>query len=930
MGQANKTLLDYKVEVELNTLTNTAIVAAYITLPADFIFPSDSIYFQLPAQAFASRYSHFGRKANTIQLMDFYFRKDKEYAEISEIRVDYMGNNQTIDYVDYTEEFLRFGVNPNEYKGKSKQLKVAYTIKLPKMIYGTGVEGSVYQLNAVCPIVADQKDGRWSIVYYGTNDETNPHRANYEVLLTTDREVYPITLQGSIDNEPTKKMVYTEVSKNSPPPIIITLNKPNNLSWRIDRDMKAPMQITNLSKSITNADYFQKRLPKYANVYENRLGQPVRNLAFSVSNDVPFITKNNANYIPNFRIVDLWFKDDNAFIKKADWIEESLKDYYHKSVQLDAKNNAANHPDDLKFKTRLPIRNEFFIPSLVRMDSLDNQFGFGKNLVTYTTLLFENIAGYVGAKAFDKVIKDYLASDETFDWEVFGTRINEASGKDVAALINNALYTNKFTDYQLLDLKVDNQVVTLKVRNTKSEALPFGIFMYYGTEKDTVIWRKGFVGEQTIILTPNVDKELMWVELDYNNYLPEYNRYNNRIWTNRANLRLVNPSSNNYYHQKNIRWIPLVAYNDNDNGMFGVAFTGSRKEETPFKFFVMPLYSSVGKKIVGEAWLSYRQYFDQSSKLRHIIYDVGMKSFSKFRNKRFDYTERYIKIDPSITINLRHDNPAVTSYIALKTNYIIEENARFTNNGVFDGKSNQKYLIHQLLFNTQSCGAITTTRFRSALEYQQYRPLENSVKYLKLTSSYDFNQKYSAKHGYSLRFFAGAFLLNDNRRSNNFQDLFTRGSLAMAYQGFNDYTYDGYYFSRENQNGALNNQVNQNAGGGFKTPFGSSVTYGMSNNLVFSTNLAVDIPINLPYGFNISAFLDLGGFSQLDQDDKFKINGMYNGGFAIDFKDKIAIYIPLLFDKNTKQNYFSIHDKFINRISFSFNLNSLKTWNSRS
>jgi hypothetical protein len=154
----------------------------------------------------------------------------------------------------------------------------------------------------------------------------------------------------------------------------------------------------------------------------------------------------------------------------------------------------------------------------------------------------------------------------------------------------------------------------------------------------------------------------------------------------------------------------------------------------------------------------------------------------------------------------------------------------------------------------------------------------------------------------------------------------TIGSIALIYDGYNDYRYDEYFFSRQNQNLLFDDQVSLSNGGGFKTPVGGSKfsSFANSNNFAASLNASVDLPFSQPW-FPLRAYFDLGTYTS-SNGDKFTNNWMYNGGFSLNFSDIVAIHCPLIYSKDLGNLYKEVHKTFFSRLSFTINLHKLNFW----
>ena len=369
-----------------------------------------------------------------------------------------------------------------------------------------------------------------------------------------------------------------------------------------------------------------------------------------------------------------------------------------------------------------------------------------------------------------------------------------------------------------------------------------------------------------------------------------------------------------------ISWALFPAFNDNDGFMSGFSFTNSTYENPQkLSFAVTPIYSIKNFRLLGQVWVNY-DHFQTQGALSRISYRAGVKSFDFNSNGKFDYCQRYTRIDPSITFHFRHTSSSEKhSQIYLKSYFILEDDAIF-NNGVYSGLDSKNNYIQKIEYKIDVTDELQSSEIKLALEYQAYA----SENYLKMTAIADQRYLYAPKKNLFFRFFASGFILNTQRTSGSYQNVFTRGSIALIHQGFNDYTYDEYFFSRQNQSGFQDDQVSLSHGGGFKTPLGSAYSIGMSNHFAAALNFSCDLPFRLPSW--IKVYFDVGTYSTRSG-TKFQNNFLYNGGLSFNFKDIAALHIPLVYSKDLGNVYKGSHRDFSSRLSFTLNLHKLDFWN---
>jgi hypothetical protein len=355
---------------------------------------------------------------------------------------------------------------------------------------------------------------------------------------------------------------------------------------------------------------------------------------------------------------------------------------------------------------------------------------------------------------------------------------------------------------------------------------------------------------------------------------------------------------------------PAILYNDNDGISLGMdnKYTSVNRD---FLASVKPMYAFGSQSLVGNIRLSKRIKSD------HNI-GVEAKSFHFNRNKKWDYSQRYIKVEPSYA-HITGDPDLLSDhkryYVQLPM--IFEETPRF-DQGAFVGKDRQQIYLAQLGYDKKTSDSTHTYFLQTQLEASTYaQPVSNNQQsYLKATASYTYNYIYRRKKTLNVRFFASGFLFNTQRESSAFQNIFTRGSIALIHQGFNDYTYDEDFLSRQNQNKTFDRQVSLISGGGFRSAIGSQYGIGMSNNFAAAVNVSVDIPWRLP----LSIYMDNGIYS-IYNNQKAETRWLFNAGLSLSLlKKTIRIHLPILANKELKNIIETQHPNVFSRLSFSLDM----------
>ncbi|MBK9737335.1 MAG: hypothetical protein IPO92_21230 [Saprospiraceae bacterium] len=555
-----------------------------------------------------------------------------------------------------------------------------------------------------------------------------------------------------------------------------------------------------------------------------------------------------------------------------------------------------------------------------------------------SSVFFQYFQTLVGAEILDQTLNKFAIEQTPLTPEVFIQSLEKASGKELMPIFESYFQQNKTTNYIVSGIENINDKVHVKIVNKGQNPLPFVLTILNKQGLETEFLINGFSGKKTIETDyPFILDNIYSITIDKSGTLPETNRENNHYFPHKliksGNISLIGIARKGLTNEKELHITPFPMYNDNDGMMIGINFTNSNvKDVKNLKFSRTPAYSFQNKTLVGQSWGSYDQHM-QNNTINKITYRLGVKSFNFNYKKdpKYEYAQRYIRIDPSIQIHFKHPLARnKTSTLSLKTFLIYEQYPQYTN-GEYTSLKYNKSLIFKLQYDYKKTSTLSGTTFSLALEQQSYKQLESSISkenYLKLTASLNQRYMYAEKRNLYFRFFAGGFIVNTQRQSGSYQNVFSRGSIALIQQGFNDYTYDEYFFSRQNQTRSHDNQVSLVNGGGFKTPLGSTQpTIGNSNNLATALNLSADFPVKLPPFIPIRLYFDIGTFSTFNNSDRvFKNNVLYNGGVSINFKEILAFHIPLVYSTDLENAYKGQHKSFFSRISFTLNLHKLDFW----
>ncbi|MBP6238327.1 MAG: hypothetical protein KA536_19385 [Saprospiraceae bacterium] len=935
--------LFYEVIAHVDTAYRTVDVSTKINIPSELKIPGDTVWFHLWANAFSNTRNEFTEEQLKHGLTSFYFRDQNKLSEINDIKVTVQQNPASYVFKDDSNEIL--GVIVGSQSIFSGNVTIEYKLKLPALVNGLGYEKGNFYLGNFYPKLAMFDNNMWQTYHYRQYADEWGHDSDVLLKLYGLQGFVPFSNGSTVNtNNP------LEISAKNVLDLAVVLVKrestrlfsysdENNISYRLVFLNDSSMMLQNVDSVIQKISYgLSKHLGKY----------PFDTLTILIGKGCYACFKTNGMVLTNEPdkdksveewlvsiLSEMWVTAKFRINKeKYPWIGSGLETYFEDIYNEDLLN--ADEDENSEF-------NSFYNQYLYQY----HQSRISKPLNTNRKMLyvyheylnrfiksaafFHYLSSLVGKENFSATLDHFIKSKERLTPENFIEKLEQISGKELKVVAESYISKTSETDYKILQMNDKDGKLHLSVENLKSDALPFILTVENKTGMKTDFLVNGFSGEKTIFLEYDHQEEIKIISIDQGGFLPEINRENNHFYPNKTlkhgPIKIVNLFKDGDSRVKELRLTPFPLYNDNDGVMLGLNFSNSNfNDNHPLSFAITPVYSFRNKKFLGQSWINYDRY-SLSSIFQKVSYRVGLKSYDMNTNKTFNYSQRYIRIDPSVTFHFKYKSfPEKQSSLSLKAFFIQEEYPLFAG-GEFDKLQNQNSAIYRLEYDFTKSSALSSTDINIGVEQQSYDQPVDKANYLKVTGVFNQRFMYSNRKNIYFRVFLSGFVLNTERESGSFQNIFSKGSIALIHQGFNDYTYDEYYFSRQNQTRLYDNQTSFNQGGGFKTPLGSSNSYGMSNHFAAAINISTDTPFRIPRWLPLRWYFDFGTFSTYDRNkDKFKNNLLYNGGISFNVKDFIAVHIPLFYSTDLGNLYKGQHESFFSRISFSLDLHKFDFW----
>ena len=361
--------------------------------------------------------------------------------------------------------------------------------------------------------------------------------------------------------------------------------------------------------------------------------------------------------------------------------------------------------------------------------------------------------------------------------------------------------------------------------------------------------------------------------------------------------------------------VPAVAYNKYDGVMVGAAFVNLKQPVKHIDFTASLLYGTKSKKVNGTANVDY-YYRPKKGIVSLVKPGVKFQSFTQSINETTGKRFKYYAIHPEIILTMNHRTEKLEKLehqLLFRSHVVLQQYPYGTKDSI------SKYYVNEFKYTF----ARKDTNFPISVSLG----FEQSNKFAKVNFEANSFIRYHYKDhktGVHFRLFVGGFLWRKIQKPNAGYSLAGFNYNLTGTTGPNNYKYDEFFVSRNENEGFGANQISKNDGFlKVTTPFEPFI--GQSGNFIFSFNTKIDFPIkHVP----LKLFFDLAYMS----DKVYNINTppalkqfAYDFGFMFSFFDEgFEIYVPLLYSKEYKDYNKRNNIKFGQRITFLLDLHKLE------
>lgn len=967
--------VNFEIKVSLNDSThelNAFERIEYINNSPDVL---EYIYFHIWPNAYDNNNTALAKQkleGNWAKL--FKIEEQRGYID----SLDFKVNNKTIKW-EYDKEHIdicKLHLNKPLKPGEKIIITTPFHVKLPKGVTSRlGHVKQTYQITQWYPKPAVYDIYGWHQMPYLNQGEFYSEFGSYDVSITLPAN-YVVGATGDLQNqkeidwlnqlaEKTAKIDSFDRKDKSFPEsskelktIQFIQNNIHDFAWFADKRfnvLKSEVELPNSKRKVTTWAMFPNRNAKlwtksleYINdavyFYSEKYGEYPYNHCTAVNSSLsagggmeyPNITViGNSGNARSLEMVIMhevghnWFYGILGFNEREfTWQDEGINsfsearymkekygenDVFYHMFRISEK--AAKFLDikDLRYKKFQELT--YLISARINSDqhaslSAEEYSGMNYGAITYMkgARIFDYLLAYLGEDKFNTIMQKFYK-----DWEFKHPYPNdvrkafeEGSGEDLSWLFDDLLQTTKKVDYKIIKAK-NNKVVVRNKGDINSPVLINGI------KNNEIVfseWFTGFEGKKTLNLKNELEVDKVVIDAESN--MLELHRKNNTYKTSGLfrkteplKFKLLGIIENP--NKSQINFMPAIGWNSINKLMLGTIFYNSILPKNNFEYQIMPMYSFGSQDIAGSANFAYT-FFPYNNFIQSLKISISGKQYAYTNSNLFVNSNfRRIKTEANILLRNKNGRSKVKNRLAVNVivpsadhNYLdlsgASEVKQYYNLNL-SHENNRSFFPYNISLNTQITEIFTKTS---------------------LTANYQV--KYARKKSVNFRLFAGAFLYKDESLPNIFH--FNLSGTSGSY----DYMFEENFIGRNESinNSFMGSQFAANDGAfAIYTPFGSTSEYLVSLNI--SSNLPyLSSKIPLKLFFNTAYFAE-----DENVPANFKLNNFaWESGIKLSlFQKNVEIFLPLIMSEGLTNANDSFNDKYLERIRFTFNLNSLNPIN---
>jgi Peptidase family M1 domain len=950
--------INYKLDVTLDDVRHEIEGDLELAFTNNTGKALEELYMHLYPNAYSNKETAFARQQLSYGDKKFYFAKDDELGKIdglqfqiddSEIPWRLDAQNPDIAILTPLQPIL---------PGQTVHLSTPFVVVIPISFSRLGRVGESYQISQWYPKLAMYDDEGWHPMPYLELGEYYSEFASYDVRIAIP-ENYIVAATGNLQDKSEQDFLDSLARvENSPIEDFPSSSKTfktlhfkaddvHDFAWFADKRFAVRKRVTVLDGHTINCwafftamyqenwskgtEYVESSLRFYSDQVGPYPYDNITAVEAPLSNgggmEYPMITligmaplDITLDRVITHEVGHNWFYGMIATDERRyAWMDEGINYYFENRYILekygDLKGQFLIHlgkrdadiSDNqlmLHYQSRL---NRLQSPETLASESTYNNYFY--DVYTKPAYAFLMLEKYMGREKFDAAVKKYYA-DWSFkhpDPDDLRLIFEKECNCDLTWLFEGLLTTADLIDYKLDDYNLsDNQ---LKLTNKGSIEAPVEIVGSKEGKQITRKWIEGISGAQTVTFeclecdkVQLYDSEYTLDETPQNNIM-----HINGAKTNRRKFRVTMLSGvpDPAYDMVNI--LPLFGWNQYDKAMFGVNISNMYWPVRNLEWSVTPLYAIGTNNLTGLGSLRYSIYPKarrEGSKLYKWEFGFEAKSFHYNYDEHYDFSDRYVKLAPSVKVVFRPSSALskLEHSLSYRFIHIGQRYGKGTNYDDFIWEwESRGYDVNELSYEIRNKSVLAPYKIKATVH--------QGKGFVRLSA--DFRQKIAypkGNKGLYIHGFAGWLPYYDDPDAVAlfyFNGISSRGFFSK------DFLYDELIFGRSEGENILSQQT-------FRKDAEIKTLYniGLSDNWMISAGLATDTPLPIP----IQLYFDVAAYKD-----------PINGGVAVSFssgigivgiKDAFEIFIPVFESSDIRGSTIYEDRGFFRRVTFLIDLNA--------
>ena len=429
--------------------------------------------------------------------------------------------------------------------------------------------------------------------------------------------------------------------------------------------------------------------------------------------------------------------------------------------------------------------------------------------------------------------------------------IEKKTDKDVDWFFGNYLSDREAFDLFVKNVSKEPKSVSVTIGEKNTKSVPFKLDLI---KNDSIIFEKWMFhsGKDTIVKLEG--KDIDFVAINSNRFLPEKNRPNNwkylKSSTGFKPLKLTFYGDSENLKRNQLFYHPISDYNAYDGFTAGMRIYNTRVKNQPFEIDLHPQYSFKENTYVGFFRSRYRFINHKSRNYLNQVFLTG-KSY------HYNTNLRYTSIQPSFSMYFRPFDLRSNKRQLFNVSWFNVIRDREPNIDV-----SPDYSVLNFLHRYENADAVNV--------FSTVSNIELSRKFGKIYFTSQYRKLFPSGRQFSTRFFAGKFLWHNTTESQFFDFNLNRSP---------DYLFRYDYIGRSDQSGIWSQQFVP-AEGGFKSFFEES----SANNYMITINASIGV------WKWIELYGDIGALKNLNRPTK----GYFDSGIKFNLvPDYFEIFFPL-------------------------------------